>query len=136
MLKEKMETRNFKVNSQLLPNGFPREFDAHIYFETKDLEKATLLRNKIKEHFKSETFFVGDMITIPIGPHPLPMFETNFPKEIFTEVVLWLMKERGDFNVLVHPLSGDDYYDHTQGAMWLGQAVNLDYSKFKKIISE
>lgn len=123
-----METRPFKVNSKLLPAGFPREFDAHIYFESKDLEKATQLRDKIKTHFKDETFFVGDMITEPIGPHSLPMFEANFPQEIFTEVVLWLMKERGDFNVLVHPLSGDGYYDHTQGAMWLGHEETLNYS--------
>jgi len=125
-----METRNFKVNSKLLPAGFPREFDAHIYFETKDLEKATQFRDKIKEHFKGETFFVGDMITVPIGPHPQPMFEANFPQEIFAEVVLWLMKKRGDFNILVHPLTGNDLYDHTQGAMWLGHAVKLNYSKF------
>ncbi len=125
-----METRNFKVNSKLLPVGFPREFDAHIYFKSEELEAATLLRNKIKNHFKDVTFFVGDMIDVPIGPHPMPMFEANFPQDIFTEVVLWLMKERGTFNVLVHPLSGDDYYDHTQGAMWLGDSVKLDYSRF------
>lgn len=122
--------RNFQVNSKLLPAGFPREFDAHVYFSADQLEAATSLREKIKAHFKSETFFVGDMITEPIGPHPLPMFEANFPLALFSEVVLWLMKERGSFNVLVHPLSGDDYYDHTQGAMWLGEQVKLDYSKF------
>ncbi len=125
-----MNTHNFKVNSKLIPIGFPREFDAHIYFEANELEKATQLRDKMKEHFRDETFFVGDVIPVPIGPHPMPMFEANFPQDIFTEVVLWLMKERGDLNVLVHPLSGDDYYDHTQGAMWLGHAVKLDYSKF------
>lgn len=122
--------RNFQVNSKLLPQGFPREFDAHIYFKADELEMATQLRNKVKEHFNDKTFFVGDMVTEPIGPHPFPMFEANFPQSLFTEVVLWLMKERGNFNVLVHPLSGDDYYDHTQGAMWLGKPVDLDYSKF------
>lgn len=122
--------RNFQVNSKLLPQGFPREFDAHIYFKADELEMATQLRNKVKEHFNDKTFFVGDMVTKPIGPHPFPMFEANFPQSLFTEVVLWLMKERGNFNVLVHPLSGDDYYDHTQGAMWLGKPVDLDYSKF------
>ena len=119
------------MNSKLLPAGFPREFDAHIYFSADQLELATSLRDKIKSQFKSETFFVGDMITEPIGPHPLPMFEANFPLALFSEVVLWLMKERGNFNVLVHPLSGDDYYDHTQGAMWLGEPVKLDYTRLK-----
>ena len=34
-----MTQRSYKVNSQLLPPGFPREFDAHIYFtkESQDL---------------------------------------------------------------------------------------------------
>ena len=34
------------------------------------------------------------------------------------------------FNILVHPLTGDDYFDHTQGVMWLGESVELDLSKF------
>lgn len=121
------KTYDFKFNSQLLPENFPREFDAHVYFESIDLAEATLLRDKIKATFKDHTFFVGDMCTEPIGPHPLPMFEANFPMEHFTEVVLWLMKERGGFSVLVHPLTGDDVYDHTQGAMWLGKSVQLKY---------
>ena len=122
--------RDFKVNSKLLPEGFPREFDAHVYFTEDKIKDATELRDKIRDQFKDEVFFVGDMIPVPIGPHPVPMFEANFPQGIFTEVVLWLMKERGEFSVLVHPLSGDDYYDHTQGAMWLGDSIELDYSKF------
>lgn len=126
-----MNEINFKVNSKLLPAGFPREFDAHIYFMISQIEAASILRDKIKAQFKDETFFVGDVIPVPIGPHPLPMFEANFPQGLFTEVVLWLMKERGEFSVLVHPLSSDDYYDHTQGAMWLGKSLELNYSILK-----
>lgn len=121
---------NFKVNSKLLPEGFPREFYAHIYFQESDLEIATKLRDKMKEHFSDEVFFVGDMIPVPIGPHPYPMFEANFPIGLFQDVTLWLMKERGELSILIHPLSGDDYYDHTQGAMWLGKSVELNYSIF------
>lgn len=131
-----MIIKDFKVNSKLLPAGFPREFDAHIYFTEGTFVEATILRDKIKKHFESEVFFVGDLIPIPIGPHPLPMFEANFPLVIFNEVVLWLMKERKMFTVLVHPISGDDFFDHTQGAMWLGNSINLDYEKFSKITAE
>ena len=125
-----MNEKTFKVNSSLLPPDFPREFDAHIYFASEELKAATLLRDRMKGHFKDVVFFVGDMITEPIGPHPLPMFEANFPQECFTEVVLWLMRERENFSVLVHPLTGDDLYDHTQGAMWLGSSVELKYDVF------
>lgn len=122
------KTYDFKFNSQLLPEKFPRDFDAHIYYESIDLLEATMLRDNIKNHFKNIVFFVGDMCTEPIGPHPLPMFEANFPMEHFAEVVLWLMKERGGFSVLVHPITGDEIYDHTQGAIWLGPSVRLNYS--------
>jgi aromatic ring-cleaving dioxygenase len=121
------KTYNFKFNSQIIPENFPREFDAHIYFESIDLLEATNLRDKIKNTFNNHTFFVGDMCTEPIGPHPMPMFEANFPQECFAEVVLWLMRERKNFSVLVHPLTGDDLYDHTQGAIWLGSSVELKY---------
>ncbi len=122
--------RDFKVNSQLLPVGFPREFDAHIYFSESQRGAAEKLRKAAIAEFRGRVFFVGEMIPVPIGPHPLPMFEMNFPKELFAEVVLWLMHFRGELSVLVHELTGDDLYDHTQAALWLGGAVPLDLARF------
>ncbi len=124
------QERSFKVNSQLLPAGFPREFDAHIYFEESSRSFAKTLREKAMTAFEGQRVFTGEMIPIGIGPHPIPMFEINFPKEMFSEVVLWLMKERGDLSVLVHELTGNDLYDHTQAALWLGSQVPLNYSVF------
>ncbi|UOE99779.1 DOPA 4,5-dioxygenase family protein [Bdellovibrio reynosensis] len=124
--------RPYKVNSQLLPAGFPREFDAHIYFSAEQRQQAETFRKAAIEQFAGLKVFVGEMIPEAIGPHPVPMFEINFPKELFSEVVLWLMHSRGDLSVLVHELTGDDHYDHTQAALWLGEAVELKYSVFKK----
>ncbi|MDG0816833.1 DOPA 4,5-dioxygenase family protein [Bdellovibrio svalbardensis] len=124
------QERNFKVNSQLLPEGFPREFDAHIYFDESSRAFAENLREKAIAAFAGRRVFTGDMIPTGIGPHPIPMFEMNFPKEVFTDVVLWLMRERGSLSVLVHELTGDDLYDHTQAALWLGPQVELKYSVF------
>lgn len=123
--------RTYKVNSQLLPQGFPREFDAHIYFSNESSQFATELREKAIREFAGRQVFVGQMIPEAIGPHPIPMFEINFPLSLFTEVVLWLMKARGDLSVLVHELTGDDLYDHTQAALWLGKEVPLLYERFK-----
>lgn len=123
--------KSYKVNSKLLPEGFPRQFDAHIYFEKDQLAFAEELRNKAIVSFKDQVVFTGQLIPEPIGPHPTPMFEINFPKEKFTDVVLWLMHERGDLSVLVHELTGDDHYDHTQAALWLGPQLNLNYDVFK-----
>lgn len=123
--------KTYTVNSKLLPSGFPREFDAHIYFDEGHHDKASHLRDEAIRMFEGKKVFVGEMIPEAIGHHPVPMFEINFPKEHFTEVVLWLMHERGDLSVLVHELTGDDLYDHTQAALWLGPAVELKYDRFK-----
>lgn len=120
---------DFKVNSKLLPENFPREFDAHIYFSLEEKEEAKNFRDQMREIFKGRTFFVGDLIPKKVGPHPMPMFEANFPREIFSEVVLWLMENRRGFSILVHPLTGDDYTDHTKGVMWLGNSIELNLNK-------
>lgn len=121
--------QDFKVNSKQLPKNFPREFDAHIYFSSSEKEEAENFRDKMREKFSSLTFFAGDLIPIAIGPHPMPMFEANFPTEHFSEVVIWLMQNRGSLNILVHPLTGDDYVDHTDAVMWLGKSLELNLEK-------
>lgn len=90
-----------------------------------------MLHTKALLDFKDREVFVGELIPEPIGPHPTPMFEINFPKELFADVVLWLMKERGDLSALVHELTGNDLYDHTQAALWLGTPLEIYLHKFK-----
>ncbi len=122
--------RNFKVNSELLPKNFNREFDAHIYFNETQLNLAHLLREKLLAHFVDPKVFIGPMINELIGPHPTSMFEVNFGVEHFSDVVLWLMKEHGELSILIHRLTGNDYIDHTREALWLGAILALDFSKF------
>ena len=123
--------RDFKVNSELLPPNFNREFDAHIYFKNDNFKNAQELREKLLQTFINPKIFVGPMISVPIGPHPQPMFEVNFSAVDFSEVVLWLMKEHGEISILIHRLTGNDYIDHTREALWLGTAVPLDFSKLR-----
>lgn len=122
--------RDFKVNSELLPSGFLREFDAHIYYDEKNQEEVSQLRMKLIESFKTPEVFIGPMINRPIGPHPQAMFEVNFSVDQFSDVVLWLMQEHGNISILIHRLTGNDYIDHTREALWLGQTLPLDFSKF------
>ncbi|MFA5584749.1 MAG: DOPA 4,5-dioxygenase family protein [Bacteriovoracaceae bacterium] len=121
-----------KVNSKHLPKDFPREFDAHIYFDEDSYQEASLFREKCLKHFEQSEVFVGFMIDRPIGPHPLPMFEINFPRNLFGEVVLWLLHHHGKHSILVHELTGDDYLDHTDYALWIGKTIELDISAFGK----
>ncbi|OQV14951.1 hypothetical protein BV898_10855 [Hypsibius exemplaris] len=120
--------RTYKYNSELAPKGFPREFDAHIYFDDSTRSFAASLREKALSAFQGQQVFTGELIPDAVGPHTQPMFEINFPRPLFTDVVLWLVRERGDLSVLVHQLTGDDHYDHTQAALRMGPQVALNYA--------
>jgi len=128
--------RNFKYNSETRPADYAHDYDVHIYFTESDLKFVQNLKEKIGAAFseasKSKEVFIGDLIPKAIGPHPRPMLEINFAASRFAQIVPWLMRERRDLSILVHQITGDDYYDHTQGALWLGSPVALDLSRFVK----
>lgn len=126
-----MQPRNFRYNSEWMPKGFQNDWDAHIYFTIEQLDIIKALHAKLIAAFAHPEIFVGDVIPKPIGPHTLPMLEVNFSKARYLTVVQWLEKERGPLNILVHPQSGDDYTDHTQNAIWLGEPVALKLELFK-----
>jgi DOPA 4,5-dioxygenase len=123
---------DFRVNSAWIPKDFPREFDAHIYFNENTLAVAQDMQKEMKAFFAGKEVFVGDLINRPIGPHPYPMFEANFPVKLFTEMVLWISQNRKGLSVLVHPQTEDEYNDHSEGAIWLGAAAELKLSLFTR----
>src|SRR5205814_5836453 len=61
----------------------------------------------------------------PVGPHPISMYQVAFAVEEFPRLVPWLMLNRADLSVLVHPETGDAYDDHTVNALWLGTPLPL-----------
>ena len=123
---------SFKVNSEQIPEGFASDFDAHIYFTEDSLEEAKAFQLLIKNTFDPKDVFIGDLIPKAIGPHPIPMFEIDFKLPLFDKITEWLNLHRGKLNILVHPHSGDDLYDHTEGAIWLGDKLALKLSIFAK----
>ena len=72
----------------------------------------------------------------PRGPHPVPQFNVIFEEPEFAAIVPWLMQNREGLNVLVHPLSGDNYDDHSKHAMWLGTPVPLRLERLSKKLPE
>lgn len=127
-----MSFQDLPVNSKMMPKDFPRQFDAHVYFTEETRLDAIRFRDLMRTTFADQTVFVGELIDRPIGPHLQPMWEANFPKELFTDIVLWLMHNRGNLTVLVHELSGDDLWDHTVGALFLGAPAPLTLDIFSK----
>lgn len=57
-------------------------------------------------------------IFIPLGYYPL--------------ITPWLMQNRGNLSMLLHPNTGYEYEDHSIWAMWSGQPWPLDMSIFEQ----
>jgi aromatic ring-cleaving dioxygenase len=99
-------------------------YHAHIYYDpasTKDT--AARLREAIAARFPAAT--IGRWHDEQVGPHTVSMYQIAFAAEDFPQLVPWLMLNRAGLDVLVHPLAGNAYDDHTVYAMWLGDKLPL-----------
>lgn len=103
-------------------------YHAHVYFDQRTAEQARALRDRIGARFDVA---VGRFHERNVGPHPRWSFQVAFGPELFGTIVPWLALNRDGLTVLVHGLSGDDVYDHTALAMWLGESATLDLSALK-----
>ncbi len=54
------------------------------------------------------------------------MYQVAFLPEQFGKVVPWLMLDREELDILVHPETGDDVADHTKHSLWLGEKLQLN----------
>jgi aromatic ring-cleaving dioxygenase len=97
-------------------------YHAHIYYDATTREMAGVLREEIGRRFECT---LGRWRDEPVGPHPTSMYQVAFPVAEFPRLVPWLMLNRRDLVVLVHPLTGDDYEDHAHHALWLGAKLPL-----------
>ena len=97
-------------------------YHAHVYYDEASRAAAATLRDDLAQRFQVT---LGRWRDEPVGPHPQAMYQVAFPVEEFPRFVPWLMLNRGDLVVLVHPLTGDDYVDHAHHALWLGAKLPL-----------
>ena len=107
-----------------------RDFDVHIYYDLKTRPVAEALRAQAIKDFQNRDIHVSRMVDNKIGPHPMPMFEIVFGRADFAEVVFWLMTNRRGLTVLVHEVTDRDVRDHSEGALWMGEKLELDFSTF------
>lgn len=96
-------------------------YHAHIYYNDATRSIAEKLRDTLASDFPVR---IGRNAGIA-GPHPVPQIQIIFTKDGFQRVVPWLMLNREGLDILVHPLSDDEYDDHTANALWLGTPVAL-----------
>jgi len=104
-------------------------YHAHVYYDAETRPRAERLRETIAATLGVE---VRDLSDEPRGPHPVPQFRFTFTAAQFENVVPWLMLNRQGLDVLVHPLTGYSYDDHSRYAVWLGAPVALKLNTMRR----
>ena len=103
-----------------------QSFHAHIYYDPQSREVAAEVREAIERQF---TVTMGRWHDKPVGPHPQSMYQVAFEPDQYSALTQWLMLNRRDLTVLVHPNTGDDIGDHRDYPFWMGRVLPLDLEK-------
>jgi aromatic ring-cleaving dioxygenase len=106
-------------------------YHAHIYFALDEIALATQVHENIAQAIPQLTY-VGDLIPMPIGPHPLPMFEIHIPRPQLESAIAAIDMLREGLSVLIHPVQHDEVAAHTIDAVWLGETLTLNIDFLKK----
>ena len=98
-------------------------YDIHTYWRNNEERDEALKLKQILIDNNVQTF---SLIDIPIGPHPLPMFEAHVSAENLAAIEVLLVATRVNCSILIHKKTNDHMYDHTKGARWLGTPLELN----------
>ncbi len=102
-------------------------YHAHVYFDTGTVEQARALCQRVAAECSVAMGRVHERL---VGPHPRWSCQLAFDRDQFAAVIALLERERNGLTVFIHGLTGDEYADHTDHAMWLGDEVELDLRMF------
>jgi aromatic ring-cleaving dioxygenase len=106
-------------------------YHAHVYYaDSGQRGIAATIRNAAEQQFE---VVMGRWREEPVGPHPLPMYQVSFARELLPDLVPWLLSAHGPLSILIHARTGmGDVMDHTAGAMWLGPPLELNLDFFDR----
>jgi len=104
-----------------------RDFHAHIYYDSEDVERAKTLAAAAQARFGVA---VGHFHLRPVGPHPRGSVQLTVPTDQFGDVAQWLALNRAGLTIFAHAETGDDRADHTDHVIWFGPSEALDLSIF------
>lgn len=100
-----------------------------ILTQTKRLSRSAFA-NKLPVKRRDVIALFG-LVPRRVGPHVKPMFEMHF-RDNQHGLLEWLEENRGALSVLIHPVSGDDAYDHQDDRIrWLGEPLGLNRTIFR-----
>ena len=101
-----------------------KDYHAHIYYDpASSRDRAARLRERVAVGFPEAR--LGRWHDGLVGPHLQSMYQIAFPSALLAAFLPWLMLNRDDLTILLHPSTGDAYADHTAHAAWLGQMLPL-----------
>ena len=98
-------------------------YDIHIYWRNNDERNEALVLQKVLTESNVQTF---PFVEKPIGPHPYPMFESHLTSQTLPVIESLLVANRKSCSILIHEKTGDHVYDHTKGARFLGEPLELN----------
>jgi aromatic ring-cleaving dioxygenase len=108
-----------------------RGYHAHVYFDASTRAVAESLREAIGARF---AVTLGRVFDHAHGPHSQPMYQVAFAPDELAKIVPWLMLNRGELTIFVHPNTDDEIADHLSNPLWLGTPVPLDLEFVRRYI--
>jgi aromatic ring-cleaving dioxygenase len=104
-------------------------YHAHVYYDATTKPVAERLAAAVGEKFNVK---FGGFFDEPVGPHPVANLQVIFTTAEFHNVVPWLMLNRRELDILIHPLTDDSVDDHSIYAAWLGTPVPLKLNTLRR----
>jgi DOPA 4,5-dioxygenase len=111
------------------PQNLHPAYHAHVYFGPDTVAQARELVARAGGLFNVQ---VGRVHEKPVGPHPAWSCQLAFDAAEFDKIIPWLDQHRGELDVFVHGVSGDELADHTTHASWLGNEWPLKLEMFRR----
>src|SRR5258708_15880604 len=102
-------------------------YHAHVYYDPAATRgEAERLRNWMGERF---SVTLGRWHDVKVGPHDQAMYQVAFAKEIFPELVPWLMLNHGKLSVLVRQNTPNPRRGHLAHPVWIGARLAVHAEK-------